>query len=223
MPIRKTPLVTDQFYHVFNRTINTELAFRSKGDYKRTIKTLDYYRFTKPPMKLSHYLGYGHKTRLSIVEKINNEDKNVDIICYCLMPNHFHLLLQQKADGGISKFMANFQNSYTKYVNTKHDRYGHLFAGQFKAVRIETDEVLLHISRYIHLNPYSSHIAKDEQELIDYPYSSLSQYIYNSKGFCNTTPILNMYLDRQKYKEFVLNNKDYQRKLKEIRRFILEK
>ena len=76
----------------------------------------------------------------------------MEIICYCLMPNHLHLLLRQLMDGGISKFMSNFANSYTRYFNTKSKRKGPVFEGKFKAKRIETDEQLLHLSRHIHLN-----------------------------------------------------------------------
>ena len=81
----------------------------------------------------------------------------VDLICFCLMPNHFHLLLRQIEEDGIVKFVRNFQIGYSRYLNEKEKRSGALFEGQFKAVRVENDEQLIHVSRYIHLNPYSSY------------------------------------------------------------------
>jgi putative transposase len=73
----------------------------------------------------------------------------VTVIAYCLMPNHFHLVLRQNEDGGISQYLADFQNSYTKYFDLKHRRSGAIFNRQFKAVLIESENQLLHLTRYI--------------------------------------------------------------------------
>ena len=77
----------------------------------------------------------------------------VTFVSYVLMPNHFHLLVQQLTDDGISRLMKLLSDSYTRYFNTKNERVGPLLQGQFKAVRVESDEQLLHLSPYIHLNP----------------------------------------------------------------------
>ena len=92
------------------------------------------------------------------------------------MGNHFHFLIKQASDNGISKFMANFTNSYTKYFNTKHQRVGPLFQGVFKAVHVDSDEQLIHLSRYIHLNPVMGFVIKAE-ELKDYKWFSYPNYI----------------------------------------------
>lgn len=94
------------------------------------------------------------------------------------MPNHFHLLLKQTKENGISKLVANFQNSYTRYFNLKNERVGPLFQGVFKALRVKTDEQLIHVSRYIHLNPYSSSVIKSFEELKRYPWSSVEEYLH---------------------------------------------
>ena len=147
----------------------------------------------------------------------------VEIIALCLMPNHFHLLLRQRTNEGISKFTSNFTNSYTRYFNIKNERTGPLFQGKFKAVRIETDEQLWHVSRYIHLNPYASHVIKTLKDLEDYPYSSFPEYIGKSKTeFYDKEIILNQFKDKKSYKKFVLDQADYQRKLEVIRRLLLE-
>lgn len=155
------------------------------------------------------------------LHKIN--DKLVDIICFCLMPNHFHLLLNQLKDNGISKFMANLQNSFTRYFNTKHERIGHLLQGQFKAVLIEDDNQLLHVSRYIHLNPYSSYVVKDLESLEQYLWSSFPEYLGKvAAEICNKEIILSQFKDKKDYKKFVFDQADYQRRLEEIKHLVIE-
>ena len=140
------------------------------------------------------------------------------------MPNHFHLLLKQIIDGGISKFMSNFTNRYTRYLNTKNDRNGPIFQGRFKAIRIETDEQLLHVCRYIHLNPYTSYVVKTFSNLEKYPYSSFPEYLGKTKReFCNKELILHHFnKDRKDYKKFVFNQANYQRELNKIKHLTLE-
>ena len=82
--------------------------------------------------------------------------------------NHLHLILRQLADNGISKFMANLSDSYVSCFNVKHKRKGPLFQGRFKAITVESDEQLIHLSRYIHLNPYTSYVVKTIPELFSY-------------------------------------------------------
>ena len=116
MPIRTIPLVNNHYYHVFNRTINNELAFKNKRGYLRAIKTIEYYRHINPPVKLSHYLSFGNNKRKLLFDKPKANKLAVKIVCYCLMPDHYHLLVQQQSNAGISKFMANFQNSGSRIV-----------------------------------------------------------------------------------------------------------
>ena len=87
------------------------------------------------------------------------------------MPNHFHLLIKQNIDRDYD-ILSNLQNGYTKYFNTKYSRDGHLFQGPFKAVKIDSEEQLLHVSRYIHLNPYSSGMLNNITDLDNYEWAS---------------------------------------------------
>lgn len=157
----------------------------------------------------------------------------VEMIAFCLMPNHFHLLLKQVQENGISAFTGNFTNSYTRYFNTKQKRIGPLFQGKFKAVRVETNEQLLHLSRYIHLNPYSSYLIKTLDKLENYPYSSFSEYLYPKKIFnCEKEIIFHDFKDvssykrslqvSETYKKFILNQADYQRRLQTVKHLALE-
>ena len=161
------------FYHVFNRGVTRQPIFKTKRDYQRAIITLNFYQHQKPPLRLARALSLNKEEKGNFFKELKGKAKLAEIICYCLMPNHFHLLLKQKMNGGISKFLSNFSNSYTRYFNVKRKRVGPLFQGIFKAVRIETDEQLIHVSRYIHLNPIASLVIK-EKELDNYPWSSFS-------------------------------------------------
>lgn len=96
------------------------------------------------------------------------------------MPNHFHLLLQQIRDGGITEFISKLTNSYTRYFNIRNKRIGPLFQGEFKAVHVETDEQLIHLSRYIHLNPIVSYITK---KLESYQWFSYLEYLGRAKTY----------------------------------------
>ena len=224
MPQRKVPLVNNEYYHVFNRSINKEPIFVKNKDCQRVINTLEYYRFEEFPIRLSYFLALGVDRRQDIMQSlIATSRRVVDIISFVIMPNHFHFLLRQGTDGGISKFLALIQNSYTKYFNNKHTRQGHLFQGQFKSVRVEDDEQLLHINRYIHLNPYTSFIIKSPEELESYPYSSFHEYINRgSVWLCDTEAILSHFASRAAYKKFVFDQADYQRKLEVVKHLILE-
>lgn len=219
MPGRKTVLATGEVYHLFNRGIEHRPIFSSKRDYRRFVQTLIFYRFASPPLKLSRFLVLSRKKRDKFFERLNQDGKKlVEIICYCLMPNHFHFLLRQSKEEGISKYMSQIQNSYTKYFNTSRHRIGSLFQGHFKAVRVETNEQLLHLSRYIHLNPYSSFVVKNSVVLKSYPWSSFPEYLDGTnKNFLFKDIVLNSFKDKKDYQKFVLNQADYQRELERIR------
>src|SRR3989344_8401903 len=211
MPYRTTPLVNGQIYHIFNRGSEKRLIFESNRDRFRFLKSLKYYQLADPKPSFSKFV-------LS-KKDANNDKKIIEIFCYCLMPNHFHLLIRQLEDDGISKFMSKFLNSYTKYFNTKHERIGALMQGQFKAVLVESDEQLTHLSRYIHLNPIVSYITKS---LNDYPWSSYKEYIENKEGFCVKDEVLGFFKSPAAYEQFVLDQTDYGMRLALIKHKLID-
>lgn len=217
MPRRINPLITDNYYHVFNRGVNRMPIFSDRADYIHMTNLARYYKISKPEIRFSKFLILASSLRKETWKKIESEESQVDILSYCFMPNHFHLLLLQTEEGGISKFMGDFQNSYAKYFNLKSDRIGPLFQGPFKAVHIETDEQLMHVSRYIHLNPYSSVVVKKPEQLSTYSWSSFLEYISNVKfPICTKDDIL-VNFKKNNYKNFVLDNANYQKSLEEIK------
>ena len=152
--------------------------------------------------------------------KPDTDKKIVDIICYCLMPNHFHFLIKQLKDGGITEFISKLSNSYTKYYNVKYNRVGPLLQGEFKAVLIESDAQLIHVSRYIHLNPIASFLVKD---LNEYRWSSYKEYVENdTNGICNKEAVLSFFKSPKDYEKFVLDQVDYAQRLEIIKHQLLD-
>lgn len=222
MPIRVTPLVNGQHYHVYNRGVASQPTFSNQKDYERFLLCLSYYRFKDLQLRLSKLLQVHKDEREKILSNLKTaDDKTVDLIAFCLMPNHFHLLLKQISDGGISKFMKQITDGYTRYFNTKHQRVGPLFQGAFKAVRVETDEQLLHLSRYIHLNPLVSLVVRDEY-FINYPRSSLKSYLNGKSDEVNPTPILTHFKSPKDYLKFVMDQVSYGKELERIKHLTLE-
>lgn len=224
MPIRKVPLVANEIYHVYNRGVEHRPIFLSKRDYERALESLIFYQFQDLPLSFSHVIRLPIREKEEILSKLPTKSHRlVNILCFSLMPNHFHLLLKQLVDNGISRCVGNFMNSYTRYFNVRHERDGHLFQGQFKAVRIETEEQLIHVSRYIHLNPFSSYILKTIKDLETYPWTSFPEYIgETSRKICNTEMILSHFSSKNKYREFVFDQAEYQRRLEDVKHLLLE-
>lgn len=204
MPYRTTPLVTREFYHVYNRGLAKQNIFTQNRDYTRFVKSLFYYQIQNPKPKFSLY-------QISKNHPIDENKKIVDIICYCLMPNHFHLLLRQNIDGGISELMRRFTHSYAKYLNVKYNHFGPIFQGMFKVAHIETDEQLLHLSRYIHLNPLTANLITN---LKLYPWSSYNTYLGQTDNpNISKNLVLDLFKSGVGYEQFVLDQADYGRTL----------
>ena len=226
MPGRPIPLVNDHYYHIYNRGVARIPIFLHKRDYQRFLELMKYYRFANTPFSFSKLHRLGKEKRAQLLNApAKNQKELVKIIGFCLMPNHFHLLLGQSHDNGISQFLAQVENSYTRYFNTKNERKGPLLEGKFHAVLVETEEQLLHLSRYIHLNPYSSAIVKSFAQLKHYPWSSLPCYLSSQPDYyqlCQNDVIMTYFKDGNEYEKFLANRADYQRNLEYIKHLLLE-
>ena len=185
---------------------------------------VNFYRYQTPPFRLSKFLVMSKDIRESIIKDLSKDSKKlVDVFSYCFMPTHFHFLLKQTEDNGISKFISQFENSYTRYFDTRNERQGGIFLNQFKAKRIELGEVLLHVQRYIHLNPYSSCLVKDIDQLINYEYSSLSEYLDDRiTGLCNQESVMSLFKNKKMFRSFTLDQAEYQRNLEYIKHLTFE-
>ena len=201
MPGRPVPLITGEIYHVYNRGHNKRTIFLAPRDYKRFKQTIYYYQFKGPKIRFSRF----NKDILNNFLPIKNE-KLVEILGFCLMPNHFHLQLKQLQDDGISIFMSQIQNSYTKYFNTKYQSIGPLLQGCFKSRIIEDENQLTHLNRYIHLNPIVSGQSKD---LESYPWSSYIEYSTRAELICSTELISSFFPSIKDFTKFHTSQIDY--------------
>lgn len=224
MTIRKVPIVVGEIYHVFNRSVARQPIFLTHYDYQRALDVLNFYSYFNPSTRFSHYKRMSEVQRTEFMENLRKKgEKQVEILTFCLMPNHIHFLIKEIKEKGISTFMSNLQNSYAKYFNLKTNRSGTLFQTMFKAVRIETDEQLIHVARYIHLNPITAYILKDIKDLITYPWSSFPVYMGKSVSeILNTDIILGHFSSIDKFIEFTKDQIAYQRELDKIKHLVLE-
>ncbi len=213
MSFQKIPLVNNEVYHIFNKSIAGFKIFNNDMDYERMMESIRFYIAETTPCKFSTY------KILKNVE-IDDSKRKVDILAYCLMPTHIHLILKQNQGGGIKKLMSLISNSYSRYFNTRHGRKGPLWEGRFKRVLIKNDEQLLHLTRYVHLNPVTARLVADPG---DWKYSSYHEYMETvppDKRLCNFHDLLK--IDRASYKKFVLDQIDYQRQLAIIKKVALD-
>lgn len=220
----RIPFINGEIYHIYNRGIARCHTFITQRDYKRALGTLQYYQHGAAPVKFSRFLRMDYFEQERVRYALESQPPIVDILAFCFMPNHYHLLLRQQKDNGISEFMSLFQNSYTRYENGAQGRDGALFLNRFKAVRIETPAQLLHVSRYIHLNPYSGYLVKTVEETFDYPWSSAKSYIApEPSALARPETVIAEIGSKGGYKSFISNQADYQRELANIKHLMLEK
>jgi len=214
MPVRNPPLVTGETYHIMSRGVGGMPIFETPGNYRFFLKVLDYYRYS-PPVRFGHFRVMPQDDQVKVLKHLQQVQKpQVSVFCFCLMPNHFHFLVRQVADVGISTWMRKSLNSYASAFNQKNNRRGTLYQGPFKAVRVVTDEQLLHVSRYIHINPYVGHVV-GKQKLLHYPWSSLSLYLNGHDGWVYSDEILRHFTSAREYKDFLLDEADYKRQQKD--------
>lgn len=163
------------YYHLYNRGVEKRDIFLDNRDYKVFLYFLKQYLSPPEPPLPSIMIGTTGVTPAR-ARPIKTVYGFVQLLAYCLMPNHFHLLIKQVSQDGITQLMNRIGTNYGMYFNKRYERVGPLFQGVYKAVLVESDEQLLHLSRYIHLNPFESE-NRDFQRLIEYPYSSYGDYL----------------------------------------------
>lgn len=219
MPKREEPFVNKKIYHIFNKTLDHREIFMDEVC-NTFLQILTYYRSKYSTRSFSLFKSSDIDNQKKILKKIFIKKYfQIELFAYCLMPTHFHLLVYQKEENGILKCISNTLNSFTRYYNLKNERKGPLFLPRFKSVLIRTEEQLKHVSRYIHLNPYSNGLVNSFEELLSYRYSSLKSYVNDSDNkTCSNNYILNIFNNNhERYKKFVEDNADYQKSLEEIK------
>lgn len=203
------------YYHIFNRGIDGHRIFQDKDDYLTFLKYIEIYlspldtlNTTEKPLRSNLIKGNLHS--------------EVKLLAFCLMPNHYHMLLTHTSDTGITKFMRQLTSAYSSYFNKKYKRMGPLFQSTYKAVQVDTEPYLLHLSRYIHQNP-----LERETSLKEYIWSSYRYYLKeDSSPIWLSTETLSSFFNQNNpnlsYESFVEDTNDYAIRLKEIKHLALD-
>jgi len=211
--MRRFPV--NEIFHFCNKSIANYPIFKDLNNSFRFIQILDFYNNLSIQTSLSTFL----KTNLDYSPKLLRIKENglIKFLAYCIMPDHYHLLIKILQRRPILQYINNIENSFTRFFNIKFQRKGPLWQSSFRSIRIKNNEQLLHVTRYIHLNPVTNYLVNKPEEWI---YSSYKDYLNQST--------LSHYLKEisinssHTYKKFLENNIDDQRKLRLIKRFILE-
>lgn len=220
MATRKSSFANGEFYHVYNRGVDKRTIFTDKYDTERFFKSLIEFNAVDPIGSL-----YENSREQRGGETATEPEKLVNIVAYCLNSNHYHLILEQLVEGGISEFMKRI-GGYTWYFNNKYERSGSLFQGVFKDVHIDSNEYLLHVSAYVNLNDHVHKLGNGTSTSVQSK-SSWEEYTSEkTNGICEKGIVLEQFRNLDEYKQFALSSLEAtlerRAELKDFDNFLLE-
>lgn len=195
------------FYHAYNRGYNKQDIFRDDDDYKNFLYLLKKYLDPEFLEKRKDANG------VEYLLPSNHVYKELNLLSFCLMPNHFHFLIHQSSIKGMTKFIVRVSSNFATYFNKKYGTFGSPFQGTYKAVSVKSEEQLVHLSRYIHLNPFNPE---------EYPYSSYSWYLNGGPAWLKPEKILGTFKSPESYKNFV-NSSIPEQKEREMKDLLLDR
>lgn len=178
MPYRNQQFANGEIYHIVVRGIDDNLIFKNTNDYYRgifsiyefnTVKPVEIRERRKARAQFKKAAKQADGGRASAAEFIDKRDKLVEVLAFCFMPNHIHLLLRQIKDDGITKFMSKVGTGYGRYFNEKYNRKGYVFQDRFRAVHVKDDNQLKIVFVYIYTNPIALIEPKWKEKGIKYP------------------------------------------------------
>ena len=192
MPPRRIPFLANHYYHIYNRGVNRNRIFFSDDNYLYVISLL----------------------------RKNIKRYSIDIVAYCLLPNHYHLLVKPNEDNNLSLFMQSLFGSYTQAINKQLEREGPLFQGRFHSILVDKDEYLAHLARYIHTNPVVAELARSPQE---WPYSNYKDILGNRGGILKDSSLVpDRFETGHDYQVFVEDYLYSQREIKGLGNYLLD-
>lgn len=226
MGMRKTQFAEGEYYHIYNRGVDKRSIFDDSEDVERFLQCMKEFNSVEPIGSL-YENSFRHDQLGGRASKLVAKEEGeplVEFIAHCLNPNHFHFVLKQVADRGIEKIMQRIGTGHTMFFNNKYERSGALFQGRFKAIHIDSNEYLLHVSSYVNLNDRVHQLGGPASKLVR---SGWMEYMDERiKGICEKEIILGQFRNRGEYEKFALSSLESiikrRQELKGIENFLLE-
>ena len=205
--MRNISVSPGEYYHIFNRGVNKQSIFLDDFDKVRFLFLVLFFQssitFPQIGRVISSYVKHSVFDIDDAVIKEIVKSRFVEVTSFCLMPNHFHILLKEVEDGGIARYMQRVLNSYSKYFNTKYKKSGHLFQGPYRVVHVQDDRQLMHLSAYIHKNPKK--LVRSKNGEMTYKWSSYQDIAKENRwgGLLIYSIIVDRFKDGDEYEVFV--------------------
>ncbi|HEY4493759.1 MAG TPA: hypothetical protein VJB98_04045 [Candidatus Paceibacterota bacterium] len=193
--VRKEAFAVGEFYHIYNRGVDKRNIVIDSKDSDRFVQGLAEFNTIEPIESIYSNSFAGNKR--------DDVSPLVNIICYCLNPNHFHFILEEIVEGGISLFMNKQIGGYVKYFNNRHKRSGTLFPGRFKSKHISDNDYFLHSAAYVNLNNRVHQLNEESNKLVR---SSWNEYTQNARGLCKKDILLEQFTKNREFENFCLDN-----------------
>lgn len=221
--MRKNEFANGEYYHVFNRGVEKREVFKDVKDYDRFLEAMRLLNYEEDGLMIE-WRDFKKSNKMACLDdflkrSFRKEGRLVELVAYCLNPNHYHFIVKQIADKGIERFMHKLGTSHTKYFNKKNGRSGVLFQGVFKSVHIDSNEQLLYLSAYVNKNNFIHGYSRSDE----WPYSSLAAYL-GKKGdkLVNLDAVLGQFDQAGQYREYLEDNALYMKGKKEMESYIIE-
>lgn len=181
--MRKTVFAEREYYHLYARGNNKQELFQNAPEFARLLFLLLHGQARIPIYNTKRFIDNFVSTRsfgfTKKLEKQIIDNREVELAGFALMPNHFHAIVGEVEEGGISRYMHRVLTGYAMYYNARRDRSGHVFQGPFGATHITTNEQLLYTSAYVHLNPIE--LPKYRRSVVNFPWSSYQDYVVENR------------------------------------------
>ncbi len=218
--MRKVHFQNGNYYHIYNRGVDKRKIFMDDKDYLRFLRSIKEFNNIEISGSLYRRNYLKRKGAKLPVGSLAPSIALVDIVCFILLPNHYHFLIKQTMNDGVMKFFHKLGGGYTNYFNFRYNRIGSLFQGPYNSVQITTNEYLFYVSAYINGNSEIHKIAKAEK----WTWSSYQDYLSEEKEkFCAKQIILNQFNNVKEYKKYVdIVIKESSERKDDIKKYLLE-
>lgn len=215
--MRNIDFTIGEHYHIFNRGVDGRNIFSDRYDLERFLQSMTIFNSTEPIGSI--YENSFNKSELG--GRASKSSKLVSFICFCVNPNHYHFLISPLVDDGVEKFMHKIGTGYTMYFNEKHKRSGVLFQGKYKAIYIDSNEYLLHLSAYINLNDKIHQLGGSASKLVR---SSWEEYSGDAcdDDFCDKEIVLGQFSGKKEYVKFAAEAAAFAKENKDLGKLLLE-